>query len=66
MRYLVYQVGCIECNVSSYPISTADDLDEAKRIARDHPSTWSTENGDGFVTIIDLEKCETVEGYGND
>ena len=33
MRYLVYQVGCIECGVSSYPIKTTDDIDQAKTVA---------------------------------
>jgi len=41
-NYLVYQVGCIECGVSSYP------------------STWETEGGEGYVTVIDLHTCKTV------
>jgi len=61
MKYLIYQVGCIECGVSSYPIKTADDLEEAKTIADNHPDTWGSEGGDGYVTIIDLINCETVE-----
>jgi hypothetical protein len=61
MAYLVYQVGCIECGVSSYPIKQVETIDEAKAVAEAHPSTWDSEGGDGYVTIIDLEKCETVD-----
>ena len=60
MKYLVYQVGCIECGVSSYPIKVCGTLEEATKVALEHPSTWDSEGGDGFVTIIDLETCETV------
>ena len=59
--FLVYQVGCIECGVSSYPIKVVETIEEAEDIADKHPSTWDTEGGDGFVTIIDLEKCTTVD-----
>lgn len=59
-NYLVYQVGCIECGVSSYPIKTCATLDEAKATAASHPSTWETEFGEGYVTIIDLHTCKTV------
>jgi hypothetical protein len=59
-NYLVYQVGCIECGVSSYPIKTCATLDEAKSIATSHPSTWETEGGEGYVTVIDLHTCKTV------
>lgn len=61
MKYLVFQVGCIECGVSSYPVKTAETLEEAKDIADKHPSTWDSEDGDGYVTIIDLENCCEVE-----
>jgi hypothetical protein len=60
MAYLVYQVGCIECGVSSYPISIHDDIASARKAASEHPSTWETEGGDGFVTIIDLDACTEV------
>lgn len=58
--YLVLQVGCIECGVSTYPIKVVETLEEAKIVKETHPSTWDSEGGDGFVMIIDLAKCETV------
>jgi hypothetical protein len=61
-RYLVFQIGCIECGVSSYPIKTCTTLEDAKSTAAAHPSTWDTEGGDGYVTIIDLQECKTVDG----
>ena len=60
MKYLVYQVGCIECSVSSYPIKVVETIEEAKRVRDAHPSTWESESGEGFVTIIDLENCVSV------
>ena len=60
MKYLVYQVGCIECGVDSYPIKTAETIEEANEIKKGHPSTWDSEGGGGYLTIIDLEKCEEV------
>jgi hypothetical protein len=59
-NYLVYQVGCIECGVTSYPIRICETFDDAKAIAAAHPSTWESEGGEGYVTIINLETCETV------
>ena len=59
-NYLVFQVGCIECGVSSYPVSLWDTLEEAKQARDSHPGTWETEGGEGFVTIVDLRTCETV------
>jgi hypothetical protein len=59
-NYLVYQVGCIECSVSSYPIKICETLDDARATAQAHPSTWETEGGEGYTTIIDLNTCETV------
>lgn len=58
-RYLVYQIGCIECGVSSYPIKMCQTAEEAKAVAKSHPSTWETEGGEGYVTIIDLKECKT-------
>lgn len=60
MSYLVYQVGCIECGVSSYPIKICTTYEEAKQVSDNHPSTWDTEGGEGYTTIIDLDKCETI------
>ena len=58
--YLVYQVGCIECGVSSYPVSKHESLEDARSAAKSHPSTWETEGGDGYVTIIDLDTLKEV------
>lgn len=62
-RYLVYQVGCIECGVPSYPVKACVTLEEAKAVAEAHPSTWETEGGEGFVTIVDLEECKTIHDH---
>jgi hypothetical protein len=35
---------------------------EARNVRDSHPSTWESEGGDGYVTIIDLKTCETVFG----
>lgn len=59
MKYLVYQVGCIECGVSSYPIKVVETIEEAGAVAAEHPSTWDSEGGDGYVTIINLATCQT-------
>lgn len=59
-KYLVFQVGCIECGVTSYPVKICDSLEEAKEIAKKHPDTWESEGGDGYVVIIDLESCGIV------
>jgi hypothetical protein len=61
MNYLVFQVGCIECGVSSYPIKVCETLEEARAVAADHPSTWKSEGGDGYITIIDLQNCKEVD-----
>jgi hypothetical protein len=62
-RFLVYQVGCIECGVSSYPIKTCKTVEDALVIAKAHPSTWETEHGEGYVTVIDLKECKTVSDH---
>lgn len=59
--YLVFQIGCIECGVSSYPIKICGTLEEAKEVESKHPSTWDSEGGDGFVMIIDLSTCKGVD-----
>lgn len=61
MKYAVYQVGCIECGVSSYPIKTVETIEEAREVAKNHPNTWDSEGGDGYVTIIDVEDCSEIE-----
>ena len=50
-KYMVVQIGCIECGVSSYPIGIYDTLEEAKKVRESHPSTWESEGGDGYVEI---------------
>ena len=60
-KYLVLQVGCIECGVSSYPIKICSTLEEARECKKQHPDTWEAEGGDGFVAIIDLVKCKWVD-----
>lgn len=59
-KYLVFQVGCIECGVSSYPVSTHDTLEDAQAAAESHPDTWESEGGQGYVTIIDVDNCGEV------
>lgn len=54
-KYLVYQVGCIECGVSSYAVSKHDKLEDAVEAAKAHPSTWDSEGGDGYVSVINLD-----------
>jgi hypothetical protein len=34
---------------------------EALNVRDNHPSTWDSEGGDGYVTIIDLKNCKTVQ-----
>ena len=55
-RYLVVQIGCIECGVSSYPIAFVDTMEEAEKIKDEHPDTWDTEGGEGYVVIWDLNE----------
>ena len=50
-KYMVVQIGCIECGVSSYPIGIYDTLEEARKVKEAHPSTWDSEGGDGYVEI---------------
>ena len=38
--YMVVQIGCIECGVSSYPVGIYDTLEEAEKVRGAHPSTW--------------------------
>ncbi len=59
-KFLVFQIGCIECGVTSYPIKVCNTLGEANDIASDHPSTWDSEGGDGFVMVIDLATCKEI------
>tara|TARA_Y100000593_G_scaffold89379_1_gene173507 strand:+ start:321 stop:719 length:399 start_codon:yes stop_codon:yes gene_type:complete len=54
MNYLIYQIGCIECGVPSYPIGLVDTEEQAKSIAESYPSTWTLYGGDGYIEIIPL------------
>lgn len=60
MKFLVMQIGCIECGVSTYPIKIVAAYEEAVEIAKNHPNTWETEGGEGYVLIIDLEECVRI------
>ena len=60
-KFIVYQVGCIECGVSSYPVKCCETIEEARQAKAGHPSTWDSEGGDGYTTIIDVENCTEVE-----
>ena len=57
-KYMVVQIGCIDCGVSSYPIGIYDTLEEAKKVREAHPSTWISEGGDGYVEIWDINTGE--------
>lgn len=53
-KYLVFQVGCIECSVSSYPIAWCKTKEEAEKIKEKRPSVWTLEGGHGFVKIYEI------------
>ena len=57
-KYMVVQIGCIECGVSSYPIGIYDTLEEAQKAKEAHPSTWKSEGGDGYVEIWEVNTGE--------
>ena len=57
-KYMVVQIGCVDCGVSSYPIGIYDTLEEAKKVSEAHPSTWSSEGGDGYVEIWVVSTAE--------
>ena len=59
-KYMVVQIGCIECGVSSYPIGIYDTLEEAQNIKEAHPSTWESEGGDGYVSIWVINEDNTI------
>ena len=50
-KYMVVQIGSIECDVSSYPIGIYDTLKKAKKVRKAHPSTWVSEGGQGYTEI---------------
>ena len=57
-KYMVIQIGCIECGVSSYPIGIYDTLEEAIKVRESHPSTLESEGGDGYVEIWEVNTGE--------
>ena len=59
-KYMVVQIGCIECGVSSYPIGIYDTLEEAIKVREAHPSTWVSEGGQGYTEIW---KVNTGENF---
>ena len=50
-KYMVVQIGCIECGVSSYPIGIYNTLKKAKKVRKAHPNTWDSESGQGYTEI---------------
>ena len=59
-RYLVQQLGCMCCGVSTYFIANVATRKEAEKIKDEHPSTWETEGGDGTVVIWDLNLLKNI------
>ena len=59
-KYMVVQIGCIECGVSSYPIGIYSTLEEAREVRENHPSTWESEGGDGYVEIWFINEDNTI------
>ena len=57
-KYMVVQIGCIECGFSSYPIGLYDTLEEAKKVKEANPSTWVSEGGEGYVEIWEVNTGE--------
>ena len=60
-RYLVVQIGCLECGVSSFPIALVNTRKEAEKIRENHPSTWDTEGGDGYADVWDLNELKKTK-----
>lgn len=65
-KYMVVQIGCIECGVSSYPIGVYDTLEEAEQVKMAHPDTWDSEGGDGYIEIwyIHADRPVGILGVG--
>ena len=57
-KYMVVQIGCIECGVSSYPVGLYNTLEEARKVRESHPSTWESEAGEGYVEIWAIDRGE--------
>ena len=61
-KYMVVQIGSMECGVSSYTVGIYDTLEEANEAYEKHPSTWDSEGGDGYVSIWVINEDNTI-GY---
>ena len=72
-KYMVVQIGCIECGVSSYPIGIYDNLEEAIKVKEAHLvlgtaraemvilKIWDINIGENFVDILPINEDNTVE-----
>ena len=59
-KYIVVQIGCIGCGISSYPVGVYYTLEEANKAYEKHPSTWESEGGDGYITIRVINEDNTI------
>ena len=55
-KYMVVQIGCIECKVSSYPVGVYDTLEEAEKVAK----AWHSDDGHHYVDIWYINKDNSV------
>lgn len=55
-KYMVVQIGCIECRVSSYPIGVYDTLEEAEEVYR----AWDSGEGHYYVDIWVINEDNTT------
>ena len=72
-KYMVVQIGCIECGVSSYPVGIYNTLKKAKKVRKAHPNTqvseggqgyteiWAVNTGENFVEILPIKEENSVE-----
>lgn len=59
-RYIVVQIGCIKCGVSSYQVGIYDTLEEAQNAKEAHPSTWKSKGGNGYVAILVINEDNSI------
>ena len=55
-KYMVVQVGCIHCRVSSYPIGAYDTLEEAEKVRK----AWHSDDGHHYADIWFINKDNSV------
>ena len=55
-KYMVVQIGCIECKVLSYPIGIYDTLEDAIKAYK----AWDVEGGHNYVEIWFINEDNTV------